>query len=402
MASSLVLLISFLQVGDVVVTQLSGEPVRGSLVELSPRQVTLGTADGDTTVPIEQVIELRPADPRHDKLPGSQVYLTDGSTLSFESLQTAGRELLIRSPVYGELKLPLGRVRAIRFGELRPAADAWNKLLARKRSKDVLVLPKKNQTGELDPTTGVVGQIGKNKLRFVLGGDEIPVDLPRVFGVVYANLPVQTQSPFVVSVGGVDRIAATQVLWRADSDVQIELAAGVRARVAAGYVHAVDCSGGKVRYLDEMQPVFHEFSSVIPDPLYEKVFRYRVNETMDGEPLRLGGKTYERGLWIHSKTRLRFATAGEYARFQAVVGIDDKIPRQNDTKARLTIRADDRVVFDEDVRLTDKPRDVSCNIAGAQTLEILVDYGEKRDDGTPPLHAALQDWVDLADARVLK
>ena len=394
--------LAFVQPDNVTTTDLSGTKLTGKLIGLNQNSITLGTAAGEKVLAVEQLIDVRWEPVKAEALPPGQVYLLDGSVLRFASLTTEGREVRVDSPIYGELTISLSQVRAIRFGKKAEAADAWISMLQRNRSKDLLVLPKKKKAGELDPTTGVIGKIGAESLTFVLGGDEIPVKRTRVYGVIYARKPVAPTGGFVVEASG-DRIAASDVKWNAaDSVLEVQAAGGRSMPVRRQYLSRVDCSGGKIRYLDEMKPVFYDFASVLPDELYKKIFRYRVNETMDGQPLRLGGKTYSRGLWIHSKTTLRYSLDGEYSRFETVAGIDDDIPRRDKTKARLTIKADERVLFDEDVWITDKPRQLKLNIADAQTLEIVVGFGEKRADGSPPLHAALQDWVDLADAKVLK
>jgi hypothetical protein len=386
---------------DITATQLDGLKVSGQLTSLSETMAVVETADGTKRVAIENLVDLRWKEPAAAELPAGQLYLLDGSVLTFAELRTASRSVDLTSPIYGKLQLPLSAVRAIRFSEEGEAAAAWAALLKRVRSKDVLVLPKKKKPGELDPTTGVVGQIGESNLNFVLGGDEIPIKRRRVFGVIFARKPVQPKGGFVVEAGTNDRIVADKIGWVAGEGLQLSVG-DTQVRIATPYLKRIDCSGGKIRYLDEMQPVFHEFSSVLPDPLYEQIFRYRVNQTMDGEPLRLGGKTYGRGLWIHSKTTLRYDLGGDFSRFETIAGIDDDLPRRDKTKARLTIRADAKTLFDKDIWITDKPRPLKLDVTGSQTLEIVVDFGEKRKDGTPPLHGALQDWVDLVDARVVK
>ena len=394
--------LAVVQPDNVTTTDLSGTKLTGTLVGLDKDSLTLRTTGGEKVLAVEALIDLRWEPARDEALPPGQVYLIDGSVLRFASLTSEGRDVRVGSPIYGELTISLSQVRAIRFGKQSDAGDAWVSMLQRNRSKDLLVLPKKKKAGELDPTTGVVGKIGVESLAFVLGGDEIPVKRTRVYGVIYARKPVAPTGGFVVEASG-DRIAASDVKWNAaDSVLEVQAAGGMSIPVRSQYLNRIDCSGGKIRYLDEMKPVFHDFASVLPDELYKKIFRYRVNETMDGQPLRLGGKTYARGLWIHSKTTLRYALDGQYSRFETIAGIDDDISRRDKTKARLTIKADQRVLFDEDVWITDKPRPLKLDITDAQTLEIVVGFGEQSDDGSPPLHAALQDWVDLADAKVLK
>ncbi len=388
---------------DVVATDLKGGRLTGSLVRIDKTKTVLATPDGEKVIRMDQLIDLRWGGSKKVSLPPGQVYLLDGSALTFSSLATNGRELVLSSPIYGELKLVRNVVRAIRFRELNLAAGPWRELLERVRSKDVLVLPKKQRAGELDPTTGVVGKIDEKNITFVLGGDEIPVKLSRVYGVIYARKPTKPKGGFVIEAGSRDRLIAESIEWNSKTQSLVaNLSSGARLNVAGSYLNRVDCSGGKIRYLDEMTPISYEFTPILPDKLAEKIFRYRTNKTMDGKPLRLGGKTYDRGLWIHSRSVLRYSLGGDFSRLEAVTGIDDEIPRRDKTKARLTIKADKRVVFDEDIWTTDKPRLLKCDLAGAQMLEIVVDFGEKRDDGRPPLDASLQDWVDLAEAKVVK
>ncbi len=397
------LLCAVLQSPDVVATDLQGNRVSGRLVRVDAEAAVVATVAGEKQIPAQQLLDLKWPSRKKIELPAGQVYLLDGSTLTFTSLQTAGRSVSIESPIYGSVALPRNSIRAVRFGELSTAAEPWKKLLARERTKDVLVLPKKNRAGELSPTAGVVGGIDAENVRFVLGGDEIPVKLSRVFGVVYARKPVKPTGAYVVEVAARDRLMARSIVWDAGtSKMSLTLTDDASVVVGDAYLDRVDSSGGKIRYLDAMTPTDYQFSSVLPDKLAAKIFRYRRKQTMDGKPLMLGGKKYERGLWIHSRSVLKYSLAGEYSRFEALAGIDDDIPRRNKTKARLTIKADERVLFDEDIWTTDKPRPLKLDVRNAQVLEILVDFGEKRADGLPPLDASLQDWVDLVDARVLK
>jgi hypothetical protein len=121
------------------------------------------------------------------------------------------------------------------------------------------------------------------------------------------------------------------------------------------------------------------------------VSEYRRDRSLDGKPLSLGGKTYARGLAIHSKTTLRYRIAGEFTRLKAVMGIDDSVCRQYGV--RVVISGDGKALFEGDVRGTDAPRPLDLDVAGVRDLEILVDFGGDLDSC---------DHLDLADAKLLK
>ncbi|NDC37058.1 MAG: phospholipid carrier-dependent glycosyltransferase [Proteobacteria bacterium] len=55
----------------------------------------------------------------------------------------------------------------------------------------------------------------------------------------------------------------------------------------------------------------------------------RSNETVDYKPLRVAGVHYSRGFGVHAESRIKFPTAGRYARFTAKVGVPDEVQGTN-------------------------------------------------------------------------
>jgi hypothetical protein len=172
------------------------------------------------------------------------------------------------------------------------------------------------------------------------------------------------------------------------AELAIELLTGAAAKVPSQNVRALDFSLGKVRYLSQLEP-----REVKHTPYFDHTWEYERDRNKDGGPLQLGDKVYARGLWIHSKTFLRYRIAGEYRRFQAVVGIDYLVARNGRGDVHVVISGDGRTLWEADVRGTSDPQTIDLDVSGVRDLEILVDFGGDLD---------IADHLDLADARLIK
>ena len=110
-------------------------------------------------------------------------------------------------------------------------------------------------------------------------------------------------------------------------------------------------------------------------PFFDITWKYRRDKNLDGNPLQVGGKTYTRGLSIHSKTLLRYSIGSEYRRFQTVMGIDDELARRGLGDVHVVISGDGKPLWEGDVKGTDEPRPLDLDVTGVRDLEILVDFG---------------------------
>jgi hypothetical protein len=171
--------------------------------------------------------------------------------------------------------------------------------------------------------------------------------------------------------------------------MNVRLAAGPEVRAPASAVAALDFSFGKLQYLSEMEPRDVKYVPFWDLMLYE----YRRDRSLDGPPITLAGKSYARGLAMHSRTQLRYRIGGEFARFQAVAGIDDTV-RSLKRQVRLVISGDGRVLFEGEISGKDPPRPLDLDVAGVRDLSILCDFGADMTDEA--------DHLDLADAKLIK
>jgi hypothetical protein len=370
----------------VEIDTLKGDRHSGQLVGLDGQSVRLRAGNEARTVPMSNVLLLRfAASAPPEASPGPRVALVDGSQLSCRDFRVSNEQALLDTTCCGALELPVSRVAHVRFGISTPKLDdAWSGLLAREAKGDLLVVRKDDV---LDFLSGVAGDV-RDKVGFLLEGDEMQVAREKVYGLIYRRRASGLPKPVCqATLAGGDVLQAAQVRFDG-AGLNIKLASGGELQLAAGLVLALDFSAGKIVYLSQLEP-----RDVKYVPFFDLVWEYRRDRSLDGNAITLAGKSYARGLAIHSKTTLRYRLGEEFSRLQAVAGIDDEV-RSVGAQVRLTISGDGKPLFDAAVSGKDAPRPLDLDVAGVRDLEIVVDFG---DDG-----GAMGDRLDLADARLLK
>jgi len=113
----------------------------------------------------------------------------------------------------------------------------------------------------------------------------------------------------------------------------------------------------------------------------------RKRRSVDNNPLRIGGKTYERGLGTHANSEIIYALKGGYKTFEAEVGVDDE--KNGAGTVVFQVFVDDEKLFDSGVMKGKQPaKKVSVPLDGADELRLVAtDAG----DGINCDHA---DWGD--------
>lgn len=114
------------------------------------------------------------------------------------------------------------------------------------------------------------------------------------------------------------------------------------------------------------------------------------NKSVEGKPLTIAGKTYERGFGSHSESSLTVLLDGKASLFTALVGIDDEVAGQRPA-AEFIIIGDNKKLWESGVmHLGDAARPCSVDVKGIKKLELLVTDGGNGN---------YYDHVDWADAK---
>ncbi len=175
--------------------------------------------------------------------------------------------------------------------------------------------------------------------------------------------------------------------------MKVTTPAGAEISLPLADLDRLDFSSANTQYISDLEPESFEYVSYFggkdqPATLVE-FYKPRRDVAFDLNPLRLDGKTFDKGLSMHARTKAVYRLPGKFVRFSTVAGIDDSVRDAGD--ARLEIRGDGKMLWEAVVRGTDRAQLVDVSVAGVRRLEILADFGGGFDAG---------DVIDLCDAKV--
>jgi NPCBM/NEW2 domain len=151
---------------------------------------------------------------------------------------------------------------------------------------------------------------------------------------------------------------------------------------------AVDVHQNAAIDLAEMTPARYEHRAYLGAawPLVK-------DAAVSGQPLRLNGQTYEKGLGTHAACQAAYQLEGKYQRFDAIVGIDELAGKG---RARVAIDLDGkRIDLNDGKELTSQtaPVTVRLDVSKVRTLTLIVEFGTFGD---------VQAHVNWAKARLIK
>jgi len=315
------------------------------------------------------------------------VHLMDEEKL-FGKFEGIGPETLkLTTPWQDHLEVPLARVIGVHFGLLdrKESPGSFANRLKARGSEDLLLAQTKD--GEVVAIAGIVEGTEKERLRFTYQGRERTLPLKLVEGLILASRPDSKPStelrPSFTLPGGV----VVSGRWKAldTSAWKIVTAWGEEVNLPAADVQGVKFRGGKMTYLSDLNP-----SKVEETPFFGRRLPWRRNVNLLGEPLKMNGQTYDRGVAVHSRCNLTYDLNREYSTFEALVGFDEAGKGLGRVDCRVF--ADGKEIYSNpDLRADSPPVKLSLPVAGAEQLRLLVDFGRGQDTG---------DRVIFANARL--
>ena len=251
----------------------------------------------------------------------ARVYLTGDEQL-FGKLEALGEESLRLTTPWGDhLDVPLARVVGVYMGlpDHKESPESFAKRLKARGTEDLLLATRRTARSSRSP--GVVEGTEDDKLHFRFQDKTRTLPLKQVEGLVLAARP-EPKRP--------DGLAADLLARRRPRRLgPLERPRrqrpgrsrqpGARGlKLPAAEIHGVRFRGGQMTYLSDLEP-----SKVEETPFFGRRSPWRRDVNLAGEPLKMDGQTYERGLAVHSRSALTYDLNGRYATFEALVGFDE-------------------------------------------------------------------------------
>jgi hypothetical protein len=382
-------------------SRVDAKPVRGTLTALDAEAATLTRADGETTrIPLGELQELSfPSAPDEAVRPPAawRVTLMCGAELlgDLEAPDDDGLGVTLAGS-QAKVRLPYDAIRHIerlpRDGGhcARPALQHGPE-----KSKDIVwkESSKDRISGTLASADGggVVLEDERERERRVAWGEVLVLhldndELPEPTGV---HVEIEHRSGSRLTTSAPPKLVGTGLVFALRAHPK------KRLTLPLAEVASIRASGGTFTYASDLAfestyTPFHEPPADTPwvKAMVTRLMGPRADQRADGCPLRLAGRIYRKGLYVHSHSVVRLPLDGGYRSFQCSFGILDddpgaQMPNRTPEKADVTARvvADGKTLWEEEgVTLARGARSVGpLDVKGVKVLELIVEFGRNQD-----------------------
>lgn len=375
-------------------TTVEGRVIEGAWLGMNDDQLLLSVEGKKTALNPSQLMSLhwmattsQPASVSTSPGDVAVVHLADGSQFPARITNVGrGEQITLDTGLVTGLEIALSRMAAIRFGDdSSPAIEPFTEAVARRdATQDTLIV---EQDGKVNALSGMLEALSPDEARFKWRGRSIPVDRTRIFGVVLATGAGGPPESQVRCLLNDDSIWAGQIAGGDAGSIQLELTAGPTLAISVDMLDEIHFHNEHVRFLSDLEPSDYVFT-----PWGTTRWPYRNDRSAANRPMRIGGTPFARGIGMHSESRLIYKLNEPFRQFAATIGIDDAVGSRGNVVFRVL--AGGREVFNSGpVTGRDEPMPVLVELDGADTLQLMVDFGEDLDIG---------DQANWGNARLIK
>ena len=381
----------------VTVETADGATTRGTIVSLDGTRVVLKTDnDKSQSFTRAQLRRITTGDQRASPPENATAWidLVDGSRLVATTYTVAAGKATITLPSGESTQLSTRNIDAVRFtAPSKEFNKQWQELALDQTEGDLLVISKNDSIDRLE---GVLHDVTTERVHFVLEDRTFKVRRTKVAGLVYHRSAAIKLPETICRVTLADgsQLAVKSITLN-NGKLNIDGTSGLKLNIPWSQIRRIDFAESNVVYLSDLDPQSSQSTPFIGGAKRSAALTNatgpRKDAAIEGGPLRLGGKTYSKGLAVRSRTRLVYRLPNGFRRFKTTAGIDDAVrPGGN---VELTLLADGKQLLRATITGEDDPQVISVDVRGVVRLTILVDFGKDQD---------VADHLDLAEARLTK
>ncbi|MSU76987.1 MAG: hypothetical protein EXS16_02715 [Gemmataceae bacterium] len=362
-----VLVLAFPVLADDVKT-LTGKTISGTIEKITDSEIVVKTPTAPVSTPLAQVLDIHfrtaNAKPTVDKY--IEVQLADESLLRCTKIAFTGQDAKIDLTTGASVKVPISALLTI----LRDAQDdnirkQWEKLIRDKSRKDRIFTLRQ---GDLNPIPGTLGTVddAKQTIKFkVDGAGDIEPQIEKLQGLQFARTDTASEANLcrVYDVDG--NMLVVSKLSYDGTTVNLTTPFGHKIALDGKTIARFDFNFGRLTYLSDLEPkspvaiLLGGFNPV------------RRDVNLDGDPIMLQNKKYDKGLSIYAGADLEYNLGGKYKEFKAVVGADARIAEEGQGKVTVTIYCD-REKRQTYIVSVMNPQPISINVKDVTSLRVVV------------------------------
>jgi hypothetical protein len=378
-----------------IVHSAAGEPAPGTIQSLAGDWAVNLAGEKGAKIPAGDLISLRRKDiPLPTPPAGRQVIFANGDRLSGDVLAIEKDQVRFRATLGTgheadqELTIPLSALAVIWFQAPPAHGDPTRQWLYENRRKDKVLL------NNGDTVVGSVVGMKAITQPLVFQDDkrETSIEASHLIALAMNTDLARSLRPRgtyarLVLVNGC-RLALLSA-QADDRELRGKTLFGSEVRIGWDQIVALDIRQGKAVYLSDLKPKSYEHT-----PYLGLRWNYEMDRSVAGLPLRLNGSQFDKGIGLHSESRLTFALGGNYRRFESLVGLDDQTGQGGNV--RIAVLADGKpkdLGPARDLASATGPHPLRVDVTGVKELTLVVEFGPGGD---------IHDHVDWADARLIK
>ena len=303
----------------------------------------------------------------------------------------AAETIVAKTRLGSATKIPFAKLAAVRFhpvGTAPVAAELFRAALKdRLPAHDVLVSRGDAMGKPPRSLRGTLIALDESTGSFRFGGRTRKFQVAKMYGVVLAvGVDAAPSYPATIEFTDGSRISGEVVSANGDS-VRLAASVGFDVDVALTDVARITFRSERVVYISDLTPTAERVEGRLHRP-----WPVRRDRSVAGGPLSIGGRTFEKGLGVHSRTELTYDLARAYQTFAATIGIDDSVGDRGSVVFRILGDGVQRFASGA-VAGRHEGESIIVDVSGVSKLTLLVEYGAGLD---------LSDHADWADARLIK
>lgn len=361
---------------------LNGKTLAASGFEIAAGKVSGQGVPEDLTIDDLRRIDLGQKVVIPSEKPQVVVELRARGRLSGKSA-TIGDEKCVVVGQFGEVAVPIDALRAIRFEPSKQHADLDKAIQAPSADQDRIFF---TVDGKSDSVTGLIESLSDKELTFQIEGLTRTIPRERLVGIVIAQpLADEAPAPALATLTNGSQVGGELVSLNREKLV-FSPPGGGEIPVARSAVASIQIRSAREVFLSDLKPLAAEQHAIVTLPR-----PWQADRSVLGRPLTIGGRVFEKGIGVQSRSSLTFAAAGKYDTLAAVIGIDVETGGRGD--CIFSVLGDGQPLFSRRIKGTDPPHEMQINIAGIQQITLLVEPGADLD---------LSDHADWGDVRIIK